>query len=248
MFADSLEKFLDATLTLVYPQACAICGRGVESYKDGIACEDCWRETRIFSGTETVCWKCGALSEGNVAEDKRKTVFCRRCNEDAFDAARAVGVYEGALRAEILKLKVSANISNRLAGYFFEAQKRQPLCNATRIIPVPLHNERLKERGFNQAAVLAQSLSKLSKLPVDENSFARVVHTERHRSGMDAKARLDSVEGAFQAIQPRLIQGEKILLIDDVFTTGATVSTCAKALKDAGASEVFVLTVARPIF
>jgi len=248
MFATRLEKFFDAALTLVYPQACVVCGQGVESHKDGVVCEECWQRTRIFSGAEIVCWKCGALAEGDVDKEKRETVFCRRCGEESFDAARAVGVYEGALRAEILRLKVEDNISQRLSYLFFEAQKRKPLCSTTRIVPVPLHKERLKERGFNQAAVLARSLSKLSKLPVDENSFVRAIHTEKHRSGMDAKARRDSVEGAFRVVHPRLIKDEKILLVDDVFTTGATTSICAKALKEAGACKVYVLTVARPMF
>ncbi|MBA2734137.1 MAG: ComF family protein, partial [Acidobacteria bacterium] len=84
-------------------------------------------------------------------------------------------------------------------------------------------------------------------LPFDEWSLIRTAHTERHRSGMDARARRESVDGAFEVRRPRLVDGERILLIDDVYTTGATVSSCAGALRTAGAQEVFVLTVARPV-
>jgi ComF family protein len=113
------------------------------------------------------------------------------------------------------------------------------------IIPVPLHDERRRTRGFNQAQVIAEALSKACGLPVNDSTLLRTFHTERHRAGMDAKARRDSVANAFAVRQPRVIQGEQILLVDDVFTTGATASSAATALKDAGALEVFVLTLAR---
>ena len=87
----------------------------------------------------------------------------------------------------------------------------------------------------------------MSALPCDEVSLIRARHTERHRAGMDAKDRRDTVAEAFQVSYPALIAGERVLLVDDVFTTGATVSSCAKALLEAGAAEVFVLTIARPI-
>jgi len=127
----------------------------------------------------------------------------------------------------------------------FTAQKREPLNSANLIIPVPLHPERERERGFNQALLLARELSRLSNLPLDEHSVVRRVHTERHRAGMDAKARRQSVSEAFAVRHPKLIAGQRVLLVDDVFTTGATVSACAAVLKGAGAEEVFVLTIAR---
>ena len=114
-------------------------------------------------------------------------------------------------------------------------------------MPVPLHRERQKLRGFNQASVIAHALSAKVSLPVDEVSLVRVEHTERHRAGMDARDRRESVETAFAVAHPALIAGERILLIDDVFTTGSTVSACASALFAAGAEKVFVLTLARPL-
>ena len=84
-------------------------------------------------------------------------------------------------------------------------------------------------------------------LPVDEVSLVRTEHTERHRVGMDAKDRKKTVNEAFAVTYPALVSGETVLLVDDVFTTGATVSSCAKALLEAGASKVFVLTIARAV-
>jgi ComF family protein len=236
----------DAALALLYPRACALCGAGVESHADGVACAACWEKTHIFSGEETICWKCGAVSLGTVPDEKRMEVRCRRCDVEAFTAARACGTYEGALRAAVLALKREPYVASRLARLMLEAQRRAPLKDATRIVPVPLHPERMRERGFNQAAALAASLARSTGLPLDEWSLARTLHTTRYRAGMDASARRESVREAFAAQRPRLIEGERILLVDDVFTTGATASACACALQAAGAQEVFVLTVARP--
>jgi ComF family protein len=173
-------------------------------------------------------------------------VFCRRCDDEPFSAARACGVYEGALRASILSLKLEPHVGARLALLLLETQQRKPLDSATRIIPVPLHSSRLRERGFNQATELGRALAALSGLPLDEWSLVRAKHTERHRAGMDAQSRQESVEDAFVVRLPRMIKDASVLLIDDVFTTGATVSACARALRQAGAEDVFVLTVARP--
>lgn len=237
----------DATLALLYPQPCAVCGRNVEARADGVACAACWAATRIFAEEDVVCWKCGVPAPGAVAEEHRREVRCRRCTDEHFAAARACGDYRGALRASVLALKREAHVSRRLARLLLETQRRPPLNNATLIVPLPLHPERERERGFNQAAVLARALARLSALPIDEWSVARKLYTERRRAGMDTRARRETVANAFTVERPRLIANERILLVDDVFTTGATVSACAGALSEAGALEVLVLTVARAI-
>ena len=237
----------DSLLALVYPQPCAVCSGSVESRYSGAVCEKCWQQTNVFSGTEILCWKCGLPSTGIVPEEKREDVRCHRCEQDAFTAARACGVYAGALRASVLRLKHEPNICRKLSGLLLQTQQRYPLSEATRIVPVPLHPEREKLRGFHQAALIGRELSSASSLPLDEVSLVRTHHTQRHRAGMDAKGRRETVANAFRVTHPALIAGERILLVDDVFTTGATVSSCAQALLDAGAAEVFVLTIARPI-
>jgi ComF family protein len=244
--ARAVNKLCDAALALAYPQGCAACGlRHVEARADFPACAECWRATRVFKGEETLCWKCGAVAPGEVPESKREGVRCRRCEAEEFTAARACGLYEGALRAAVLGLKREPFVSARVAGLLAAAREREPLDSATLVVPVPLHAERERERGFNQAAVLARALSKRAGLRLDEWSLARVAHTERHRAGMDSRGRRETVEGAFRVVRPRLVRGERVLLVDDVFTTGATASACAAALKGAGAREVYVLTLAR---
>ncbi len=243
----SANLLYDAALTLVYPQACAVCHANVESRADGVACETCWRQTRIYAGDETVCWKCGTEAAGVIAKEQRMDVRCRRCDEEAFTAARACGVYEGALRASVLALKREPHVATRLSRLLAQTQQREPLHTAQLIVPVPLHPERARERGFNQAAELGRAVASQTGLELDEWSLVRTSHTGRHRAGMDARARRESVAGAFAVTRPRMIEGAHVLLIDDVFTTGATVSACSLALKALGAQEVFVLTVARPV-
>ena len=239
------SQIYDATLAVLYPQACAICGHSVESRRDGVACSRCWDATTLFSESDPLCGKCGAISRATVAGDSRHNLRCGRCDEDAYDAARACGSYEGALRAAILELKRQPHVPRRIAYLLSEVQRRAPLHSAELIVPVPLHANRERERGFNQATSLARELARLSGLPLDEHSVIRRHHTERHRSGMDAKARRKSVSRAFAVRHADVIAGKRVLLIDDVFTTGATVSACAAVLIDAGAEDVSVLTVAR---
>ena len=228
------QLICDAVLTLAYPQICAICGRSVEQRRFGVACEACWKEMRIFADDEAICWKCGVPGPA-----------CGRCVALAFTAARAVGVYEGALRESLLLLKRQPYLPQHVRDLLAAAVMREPLNFSTRVVPVPLHPKRLKTRGFNQASIVAHAVSKALELPVDEAGLVRVSTTEKYRAGLDRKGRRDTVAGAFEVTHPRLAAGENILLVDDVFTTGATVSECAEALITAGARAVFVLTVAR---
>lgn len=238
----------DSLLALVYPQGCTLCGGSVESRSLGPACASCWEQTRVFSGAETICWKCGQVSPGIVAPEQREQVRCHRCDDKDFTAARACGPYGGALRASVLSLKHQPHASARLLELLVRAQTRYPLSRATIVVPVPLHPERELARGFNQAALLGRELSLATSLPFDDASLVRAHHTSRHRAGLDAKGRRETVENAFVVRYPALIAGERALLVDDVFTTGATVSACARVLLEAGATEIYVLTIARPTY
>lgn len=243
----AISKLYDAALAIAYPRACAVCEGSVESRDDGVACAGCWQETRLITDQDTLCWKCGTLTFHFMGDDRKDEILCHRCDDRDFDFVRACGIYEGALRASVIELKRVAHVPRRLSALFCEASIRPPLNRATVIVPVPLHTQRESERGFNQAVVLARLLASQINLPVVENCLVRVAQTERHRAGMDARARRESVAGAFSLMAPRRIEGESVLLIDDVFTTGATISACAEILRAAGAKEVLALTLARPL-
>jgi len=239
------DNLYDGLLTLVYPQPCLICGRSVERRELIPACVHCWNTTRIFTGIETHCWKCGAVTNGMRSVDPT-AVRCRRCEGQHFEVARACGIYEGALRESVLLLKRQPFLSRHLTNLLVTIAKRPPLNTATRIIPVPLHAERERQRGFNQALLIAQAITPYLRLMTDASSLVRVAAANKYRAGLDARGRLDTVVDAFEVRRPTLVRGEIILLVDDVFTTGATASSCAETLLKAEARAVYVLTAARP--
>ncbi len=182
-------------------------------------------ERRRFGVACAACWK--------------KTQICT----DKIRDARAVGFYEGALRESVLLLKRQPYLAQHVVDLVLDAA--QSLDPITRIVPVPLHEERLRTRGFNQASIIARELSRALGVLLDETSLVRVSSSEKYRTGLDAKGRRETVARAFAVRYPRLIAGEEILLVDDVFTTGATVSAGAEALLEAGAKSVLIFTLAR---
>jgi ComF family protein len=113
------------------------------------------------------------------------------------------------------------------------------------VIPIPLHRLREKQRGFNQAGIVARLISREFGLKFDDSSLIRIKPTERHRAGMDASDRLQSVERAFKVVNSLSIQDASVLLVDDVYTTGSTISAATLTLFGAGAQKVNVLTIAR---
>lgn len=239
-----LGKIFDSLLALAYPQACQICENSVENLPDGVACRECWEKTQIFSGAETLCAKCGAFLRDKLLNSE---TFCHRCDGHFYDAAVAVGVYEHALASSVLNLKREPFVAENLQKLFISRFQNSVFQNSTLIVPVPLSKKRFLERGFNQAAVLSKILAKKAKINLDEHSLVRKIHTPMHRVGMDGKARAMSVENAFEVTRPKFIENKQILLIDDVFTSGATVSNCAKVLKKSGADKVFVFTLAKTL-
>jgi len=172
--------------------------------------------------------------------------LCGMCLPLPFAAARACGIYSGALEASILFLKVNPHICPRLGSLIARtfSEHREALASAV-VVPVPLHRLREKQRGFNQAAIIAGVISKRFNLRLDDHSLVRMKPTERHRAGLDATDRAKSVERAFVVSKRRLITGAKVLLVDDVYTTGSTVCAATQSLLEAGARQVNVLTIAR---
>ena len=158
---------------------------------------------------------------------------------------RSVGQYAGALRAVLLDVKrrprAPARLGDLLASMWLESDG---LHEIDAVVPVPLHPGRLAERGHNQAEVLARALSSRTGLCVELNALARVRAGARRRFGSGRDARAEDSADAFSAAA-RLVAGRRLLLLDDVFTTGATLSACATALLEAGALEVVALTAAR---
>jgi ComF family protein len=237
------SDLVDACLSIIYPNSCGICGASVERRADGPACSACWENTRIFTEREIICDKCGAFLRSGPADTI--TTHCRLCDDDHFDRARSALFYEEAAALSVLSLKHTPFVPERVRRIFTACFVNSGFDDATKIIPVPLSRARLKERGFNQAALLARVLSRETGIPVDESILLRTVHTPRHRAGMDRKSRENTVKKVFEVVKPEVVGGERILLVDDVFTSGSTASSSAAELKKHGADKVYVFTLAR---
>ena len=238
------KEVQNSLLSIIYPQECRVCFSQVENSDDGFSCIKCWSETRIFDGSEMLCDKCGAFFGDKAAP---VAIFCHKCDDHFYDMAAAVGVYEKGMSATILSLKQQPILPKRLLDLIPTAIERNGFGNADLLIPIPLSKQRRLERGFNQAEFIANEIARTTNIPVDKASLSRKLHTQIHRVGMDKRARELTVQNAFEVLRPKLIAGKKILLVDDVFTSGATASYCAKALKKSGAVEVNMFTLARAV-
>jgi ComF family protein len=240
-----VQNVSDALLTLAYPQVCTICGDSVEYRRFGVCCENCWLTTRIFNHSDLSCWKCGLVSLNTPAHRVDEPRYCHKCDLHPFASARSIGFYDRALRETVLSLKREPHLPRFVAEHLAEFVKRPPLNSSSVIVPVPLHQTRLKSRGFNQADVVAGMVAGVCGLPIVDKALVRTAHSEKYRAGLDAKGRQDTVTKSFAVRYEQLIAGDDVLLVDDVYTTGATVAACTEELLLAGAQSVSILTIAR---
>lgn len=234
---DNIATAFAKIANIAFPAVCSECGSRVERIGLGSTCSKCWGSTRIFSGAEVLCRKCGR-------ERPTQSESCNECTSHYFDSAAAVGEYTSSLKAAILRLKSEPHIPATLKNLIVK-RLRAVETDADLVIPVPLSRTRRFERGFNQAEVIARLVGRALSLPVDAYSLTRIKHTAMHRAGMDKKAREKTVEKAFEVTRPKLVAGKRILLIDDVLTSGSTASSCAKILKAGGTESVSLFTIAR---
>ncbi len=233
----------DHFYSVLFPQLCLSCRERPALLSSGNACSPCWEETRVFDRDVNGCAKCGRPASVETGQP----VKCWQCDNHVYEKARSIGVYSHALQAAVVGLKTQPHIAKKVESLLFDTFERNGFQDSSLLVPVPLSKQRMLERGFNQAQTIAELLGRRFGLRVDSFSLLRRKHSPIHRVGMDEKARDLSVKNSFAVVRPKLIIGQKILLIDDVLTTGATVSYCAKALKKAGAGEVSVLTLARAV-
>jgi len=201
----------------------------------------------------SLCATCGERVEGFLGDGEVRCVSCRRL-EPPYVKATAYGSYEGGLRELIHLLKYeqvrpAANVLGRMLGEAMEDLR--PLFAANPLmVPVPLHARKLRQRGFNQAELIARAALKL--MPIENRLELRPGALQRCREtqsqiGLSRHQRRENMRGAFAVVKPAEITDREVMLVDDVFTTGTTVSECARVLRRAGASKVFVATVARTL-
>lgn len=231
----ALRRVLDSLL----PPQCLNCNAVVDA--PGSLCAACFQKFTFV--TPPCCDHCGIPFEGAVIDD----LVCGACLRDkpAFDRARAVFIYSADSRALILKLKHGdrTDAATHLARWL-QRSGAELLSRCDVIVPVPLHRWRLFMRTYNQAALLANALGRLAGKPVAVDVLRRIKATPP-QGKLDRTARRRNVARAFAVASATKIEKRRVLLIDDVLTTGATADACARCLFDAGAVAVDVLVLAR---
>ena len=238
------DRIIDPLTSIIFPQDCDTCGGPSNESAVTVSCRKCWDATALFTGHEILCRRCGALLG---AYGGPRDVSCHKCDEHFYDRAFAVGIYEKALAAEIIHFKKKPFISKHLTEMLRQALDRNSVQSLDLVMPVPLSKERMIERGFNQSEVVTKLAADHLRLPMDNLTLIRTKQTPIHRMSMDRRARELTVEKAFTVARPKLIAGKKILLVDDVLTSGSTASACAKVLMKSGAANVIVFTLARAV-
>lgn len=228
---------------LCYPRACGLCGR-IPSDTPGHLCHDCRRNLDLIH--PPFCRRCGFPVAGRVEID----FDCHACTGGRqFDLARSACRYEGVIRDAIHHFKyrqalwLESDLVDLLEAAFHT--HFEPVASTiSHLVPVPLHRARRRERGFNQAELLALRLARRLGRPVLSRSLTRVKDTGS-QTRLSAAARRRNVRNAFAWKPMRKEPPTGVLLIDDVTTTGSTVDECARVMKKAGIPRVFVLTLAR---
>jgi ComF family protein len=243
-----LAEISDAVVSVFFPGGCRICEALLRSASRVPICSECLASFERVP--DILCEICGRPLPG-LAKKEGEVLLCPACRDRsyAFEKARSFAMYEGAVVRAILLLKfeqiepLGAWFAERLAGL---VNTGGGALAADVVVPVPLHRERQRERGYNQAALLSKPLAKKLGLP------HRAVLLMRTRARPDKQVlsleeRWESVRGAFATRPGSQVDNLRVLLVDDVLTTGATLDACTRALRDAGAKSVIGLTVARAV-
>ena len=231
-----LQKLFRFVIGLIFPVYCLICKRQLPHQTNTYLCDACKKNLILISGK--ACNKCGKPFINGI---------CRICREEQFyfSKARASGIYDGSIKECIRFFKY--NKKTYLLNTLFEMllfPNNLDFLNYDLIIPVPLHWIKEYSRGFNQAELIGRKISDKFNIPLSKTSLKRIRATPS-QTGLSLKERTNNVKGAFSVRNSQELTRKRILLVDDVMTTGATVNECSRVLLQAGAREVFVYTLAR---
>jgi ComF family protein len=245
MARHGLRDFVRGFLDLIFPNSCQICD--AEASDDDILrhglCSECWAAVTVVP--QNRCVRCGQAM-GPHSECTEGCVACRTVSF-GFRAVVLLGIYDGRLREAVLRMKRSTgeSLAENMGRVFGECRRdRISELRSDLVVPVPLHWRRAWHRGYNQAAAIAEQLAWVAGVPYSRGCLKRTRHTPQQLQPSSA-ARRANVRGAFRVRKGVRLTGKRILLVDDVMTTGSTASEASRTLREAGASEVVVAVLAR---
>lgn len=235
-------ELLRAFLDVLFPPLCHLCKAPVPEAGPLHLCDACLGAMTPI--TSPLCPVCGIPhgTEGGIDHP------CGSCilTPPPFDGARGALLYDGPIQELIHRHKYGLRAHLRRPLALLAVRHLTPFVQSAAphvIVPVPLHRTRLRERGFNQAVLMGAVLAREWRLPLLRDTLRRVRPTVAQVT-LSAQERRANVRGAFAVADPARVAGRRVLLVDDVSTTGSTVTECARVLKEAGATAVFVATVA----
>jgi ComF family protein len=239
-------RFFRRILDVLLPTSCSFCNDPVGDSNIPFFCSDCWADFTLIQGP--LCPRCGRPFDSPEALAQSPDHVCLACRQEPprFDQALSVGYFEGSLREAVhqFKYRPCRSLGSPL-GEWMAANVRLVM-DIDLVMPVPLHASRLKERGFNQALLLAHRMSERHHIPFSCDNLCRTRPT-RPQVELTGAERILNVSGAFALRKPDAVADRSVVLIDDVFTTGATMNECASVLKQAGAAHVTAFTLARAV-
>ena len=239
-----IKEFLQAARETLFPLSCLACAKGLPRRQQVSYCAACRQDIRMLQ--EPFCITCAKP----FPQAAGKSHLCSHClrNDWHFKQARAVVQYRPPVSEAVKMFKYRGTMHGlaTFAALSRQYLKNQPLAQPDLLIPVPLHTKRLRQRGFNQALILCRKIFPDWKDKIDPHILDRQSWT-RPQTGLSGAERRRNVRNAFMVSNPAKIKNKTVLLVDDVFTTGATVNECARILVKSKAAQVDVFTFARAI-
>ncbi len=232
-----IKKIGHNFINWLYPKKCVFCQKEIKD-NEADCCEICYNKIEKIS--DTYCTKCGKKHE----VDEELCFDCKRM-EHFFTNGRGMYVYEGVIKKSLFGLKffkhtwIGHKYGKLLAKFYMENQ----LWEVDLVIPVPLHKGRYIERGYNQAEIITKAFCKEKLLPYNTKILRRIKATTPQKDLTDINRQKNMIK-AFKVTDKSVINNKKILLIDDIYTTGATIDGCAKVLLECGADKIYFLTIA----
>jgi ComF family protein len=245
-----IEYIKEGLLNFVFPLDCKMCEKPIRESKGYSICEDCFKTIELIE--RPCCIKCGKPLIPTDFFKQNREILCLDCKRKkySFEFSRSTGVYDKVLKKciHLFKYYGEKKLAKPLGKLMVDSlvkndefKKKIDL-----IIPIPLHRNDLKKRGFNQSVLLGKVVGDYFSIPVGESVLVKKKLTP-FQVNLSKKEREKNILRVFSVEKPEEIKGKNILILDDVFTTGSTVEECAKELMKARAKNVFVLTLARTV-